>query len=141
MLAGLDRGLILGAMLVAQQAQRNAPVDTGRLKRSITQGRPYSKPVMRRAIDVGTNVEYAAIHEFGGQTPPHIIRPRTKSALAFEWPGAPSDLKPSKSGKHVFKHVNHPGATIPAQPYLRPALRQKKREVKAVIVKSVLGNI
>lgn len=141
MLAGLDRGLILAAMLVAQQAQRNAPVDTGRLKRSITQGRPYSKPMMRRAVDVGTSVEYAHIQEFGGQIPPHLIRPRTKEALAFEWPGAPGNLKPGKSGKYVFRFVNHPGATIPPQPYLRPALQQKRQEVKAVIVRSILGAI
>lgn len=53
---------------------------------------------------VGTNVEYAAIHQFGGETRPHVIRPRNKQALAF-------------NGR-VVKKVNHPGSKIPARPFL-----------------------
>ncbi len=53
---------------------------------------------------IGTNVEYAAIHQFGGHTRPHVIRPKTKQALAF--------------GGKVFKQVNHPGSNIPARPFL-----------------------
>lgn len=141
MTAGLDRGLILGAMLVAQQATRNAPIDTGRLKRSITQGRPYSKPLMRRAIDVGTNVEYAAVHEFGHTFKEMEIRAVRAKALAFKWPNAPADLPAGKGGLHYFKKITRPQITIPAQPYLRPALRQKRQEVKTVIVRSILGAI
>lgn len=75
-LAGLDRGLILAAQLVAQRATSRAPIDTGRLKRSITfghadgdiqQGRPYSRPGGSRAIDIGTNVSYARAQEFGNR--------------------------------------------------------------------------
>jgi phage gpG-like protein len=32
---------------------------------------------------VGTNLEYAAIHEYGGRTPPHVIEPKHAQALAF----------------------------------------------------------
>lgn len=53
---------------------------------------------------VGTNVEYAAIHQFGGKTKPHVILPRNKQALAF-------------NGR-VVKKVNHPGSDIPARPFL-----------------------
>lgn len=53
---------------------------------------------------VGTNVRYAAIHQFGGQTRPHVIRPRNKKALAF--------------GGRVVRSVNHPGSNIPARPFL-----------------------
>lgn len=53
---------------------------------------------------VGTNIEYAAIHQFGGETRPHEIRPRNKQALAF-------------NGR-VVKKVNHPGSKIPARPFL-----------------------
>lgn len=39
------------------------------------------------------------------------IRPKNKKALAFKWPGAPPIAgQPSKSGKHVFKSVQHPGS-------------------------------
>ncbi|MEW9901041.1 phage virion morphogenesis protein [Chitinivorax sp. PXF-14] len=54
---------------------------------------------------VGTNVKYAAIHQFGGQTRPHVIRPKNKKALAF--------------GGRVVRSVNHPGSNIPARPFLR----------------------
>jgi HK97 gp10 family phage protein len=138
-LAGLDRGLILAGQLVAQRATRRAPIDTGRLKRSITQGRPYSKSGGGRAIDVGTNVEYARIQEFGGTIPAQVIIPRNAEALAFKWPNAPANLPAGKGGLHYFKKVTRPQITIPAQPYLRPAIEESKRQVRAIIGKSVLG--
>ncbi len=148
-LAGLDRGLIEAAQLVAQRATGKAPIKTGRLKRSITfghatgdtiqQGRPYSTSGGRRAIDVGTNVVYARIQEEGGSIPAMTITPRTKQALAFKWPNAPTGLKPSKGGLFVFKSVNRPKITIPAQPYLRPALEESKGAINTIIGKSVLG--
>ena len=148
-LAGLDRGLILSGQLVAQRATRRAPIDTGRLKRSITfghasaqsiqQGRPYSRPGGGLAIYVGTNVIYARVMEFGHTFPSMIITPRTKHALAFKWPNAPSGLKPGKGGLFVFKSVNRPKITIPAQPYLRPALEESKKDVDTIIGRSVVG--
>lgn len=53
---------------------------------------------------VGTDLKYAAIHQFGGKTRAHEIRPRNKKALAF--------------GGRVVKKVNHPGSNIPARPFL-----------------------
>lgn len=74
--------------------------DTGRLAASIT------SRFTARSASVGTNVAYAAIHQFGGRTGPHVIRPKHKKALF--WSGA----------KHPVKSVNHPGSTIPARPFL-----------------------
>ena len=54
----------------------------------------------------GSDRVYAAIHQFGGKTRAHTIRPRSKKALA--WPG----------GKHPVKKVEHPGSDIPARPFL-----------------------
>lgn len=54
---------------------------------------------------VGTNKVYAAIHQFGGRTKPHVIRAKTKRALSF--------------GGIVVRQVNHPGSNIPARPFLR----------------------
>ena len=73
---------------------------TGRLRASIT--RIVGEDVLR----VGTNVVYAAIHQFGGKTPPRTIRPRDRKALA--WPGA----------AHPVRAVRHPGSKIPARPFL-----------------------
>ncbi len=56
---------------------------------------------------VGSDRRYAAIHQLGGTTPPTIIRPRFKRALA--WPGM-------KGGPYA--KVKHPGSKIPARPYL-----------------------
>lgn len=53
---------------------------------------------------VSTNKPYAAIHQFGGKTSPHVIRPKKKKALSIPHIG-------------VRKSVNHPGSVIPARPY------------------------
>lgn len=74
--------------------------ETGNLKRSI---QAESGP--DRAV-VGTNEPYAAIHQFGGTTRPHVIRPKNKKALS--WPGGPGPRK----------QVKHPGSKIPARPFL-----------------------
>lgn len=58
----------------------------------------------REAV-VGTNKIYGAIHQFGGKTRAHVIRPKNKRALSF--------------GGIVVRSVNHPGSDIPARPYLR----------------------
>lgn len=52
----------------------------------------------------GTNKAYAAIHQFGGTTRPHVIKPRYKRALAF--------------GGVIVSQVNHPGSKIRARPFL-----------------------
>lgn len=72
--------------------------DTGRLRRSFTvqAGDGWAA--------VGTNVAYAAIHQFGGKTKPHIIRPKKAKAL--------------KTPYGFFKSVKHPGSEIPARPFL-----------------------
>lgn len=75
-------------------------VDSGRLKNSIT-----SRSTAASA-EVGTNVKYAAIHQFGGKTKPHVIKPKNKKSIFF--PGA----------AHPVKMVNHPGSHIPARPFL-----------------------
>jgi len=63
-------------------------VNTSRLQTSFT------SEASAKQVEVSTNVEYAAIHQFGG-----VIRPKTKKALAF--------------GGIVRKSV-----TMPARPFL-----------------------
>ncbi len=64
------------AFRVQREAQQRAPVDSGLLKRSIN-----VRQRSRFFYTVGTNVQYAEAVERG--TRPHIIRPKTKKALAF----------------------------------------------------------
>ena len=75
--------------------------DTGRLRASITR-----RVRGGDTVEVGTNVVYAAIHQFGGKTGPRTIRPKRKKALA--WPGA----------RHPVRSVRHPGSKVPARPFL-----------------------
>lgn len=78
-------------------SKREAPVDTGQLRRSITHRVEASG---ERGV-VGTNVHYARpVHE-GSR--PHVIRPKRKKALY--WKGA----------RHPVGSVRHPGA--PGNPF------------------------
>ena len=139
--SGLRVGLILSGKLVSQRATRKAPRDTGRLKRSIHEGKPYNTGRTAMAIDVGTNVEYARIQEFGDPNE-LVIKPKTKKALSFSWPGAPFPPPKRKEGspyegKYVFAHVTRP--PVKAQPYLRPALNESVGDIRKLILKSVAG--
>lgn len=71
-------------------------------------------------------IPYAAIHEFGGRTRPHIIRPRLANALRF--PNM-SFVGGGGSPWIFARVVNHPGSNIPARPYMRPALAAKKDQI------------
>lgn len=53
----------------------------------------------------GSDVPYASIHNRGGRTKPHTIRPRRKKALKF-------------GRKKIFKRVNHPGSKIPKRQFI-----------------------
>lgn len=55
-----------------------------------------------------TNKVYAAIHNFGGKTKPHIIAPRNAKALAFL----------TGMQQVITRSVHHPGSNIPARPYM-----------------------
>lgn len=77
-------------------------VKSTRLRDSIAEAGPV---VTDNSVEVGTNVEYAAAHQFGARIPPHVITARPGSALNIP-------------GVGPRKRVNHPGATLPARPFL-----------------------
>lgn len=147
---GLIAGVTAGADLVAQRASDRAPVDKGRLARSVT--RDFIKEIEPFVVStlIGSNVEYARAQELGsglhadpnflpaGQSPAkYPIVPKFAKALAFEWPGGPTDhpAYDEESGLYFFTKVMHPG--VRAQPYLRPALAESKRDVRRLIFLSV----
>ncbi|WP_164273423.1 phage virion morphogenesis protein [Stenotrophomonas sp. B1-1] len=80
-------------------AQKKGP---GTLRESLHLQGSIRYQVEGEAVRIGTDVPYAAAHQFG--TPAWVIRPRNGKALA--WPGA----------AHPVKQVNHPG--LPARPFL-----------------------
>lgn len=86
--------------------------DTGGLAASISQhyGEDFAL--------VGSNKVYARIHQLGGKTAAHTIKPRHKKSLAF--------------GGRVVKKVSHPGSNIPARPFLGISPLARKKIINAL---------
>ena len=72
------------------------------------------------SVRIGTNRIYGAIHQFGGKTSAHVIKPKNKKALA--WPGA----------RHPVRGVHHPGSNIPARPFLGISRQDRDRILEVV---------
>lgn len=68
----------------------------------------------RAEAEIGTNLEYARIQEFGG-----TVRPVNGQFLRWV----------NDAGEEVFAR----SVTIPARPYLRPAFDLKEREAVAAM--------
>lgn len=89
-------------------------VDKGVLINSI-QKKDVTVTATSAKATVGTNVVYAAIHEFGG-----VIVPRHAAALVFR----------TKDGMwHTVKRV-----VMPARPYMRPAIDGGKNRIEQAVV-------
>ncbi len=101
-------------------------VKTGRLLRSITQGAADSRSRFESTATtsiayVGTNVEYAARWEYGGEQKAYTILPKNGKALHF-----------FVDGKSVFAaHVNMPARKLLPRPFLAPALAEMKPQIVA----------
>lgn len=99
--------------------------DSGQLAASVTSSHDAT------SATIGSNKIYAAIHQFGGKTKPHVIRARNKQALAF--------------GGIVRKSVNHPGSNIPARPFLpvdaQGNLQQDTQSAVMSVVNDYLRNV
>ncbi|PVX80045.1 phage virion morphogenesis protein [Paraburkholderia unamae] len=123
---GKGRGVLKSgawSLQIGQRVARSLKIlqASGRLASSITPA--YDATSAR----VGTNVVYAAIHQFGGQTRAHVIRPKNAKALHF--------------GGIFAKQVNHPGSKIPARPFLAitPSDGVAIEEAMANYLRNVVG--
>ena len=106
-------------------ASKASKAAKGQNPRKILIGRRYLEASIRYQADdngvrIGTDRIYAAIHQFGGKTRAHVIRPKKKKALA--WPGA----------RHPARAVNHPGSNIPARPFLGISRQDRDRILEVV---------
>lgn len=146
---GVRIGLDAWGALVAQRASLKAPVDTTQLAQSITYEVENFPELLTawRAI-IGTNIVYAGAQEFGSgihdPDQPHFIPipalgNLNAKTLAFEWPGAPAGMTPNAEGMFFFKSVLHPG--VPAQPYLRPALRETEDEGRSLLLQAIVTEL
>lgn len=123
-------------------------VQTGRLRQSMQ----TFIAADGSSATIGTNVEYARIHELGGQTAPHAIFPRNLGG-ALRFPrsrAAASLLTMTRRGKIrrgaynaallQFAHsVQHPGSVVPARPYMKPALEDSVADIEAIFVSHLLA--
>lgn len=116
----LERALHAAGQPIRNDAQVRAPVKTGTLRRSI-HSETAEKTDKRVSVLVGTDLEYAAIHEFGGE-----IRPRNARALVFEIDG---------------EVVVTQRVTMPARPYLRPAYDAQRDEAVRIFRKGVADQV
>ena len=103
--------------LRAKRQKGQTLTDSGRLRASITRNVRESGD----AVEVGTNVAYAGIHQFGGRTRPRTIRPRRRKALW--WPGLP----------HPVASVRHPGSKVPARPFLGVSRGDEARIIEIIV--------
>ena len=110
---------------------RKLYVDTGRLVRALVPNRP-GNIYRKRALPTGLELEYgidldvvpyARIHELGG-----TIVPRRKRVLAWVWEGprpqTPAEWRRARQEGRAAYALR---VTIPARPYLGPALNKTIR--------------
>lgn len=94
---------------------------TGTLRRSINREVRVNGGLIEGIV--GTNLAYAAIHEYGGVVPAHIIEARRARALAFT---------PRGSSEVIFRRrVEIPAVRMPERSFLRSALRELQPRIQA----------
>jgi phage gpG-like protein len=76
---------------------------------------------------LGTDVPYAAIHEYGGMIPAREILPQSARALAFPWQGR----------VRFFKRVELPPVQMPERSFLRSALAEMEPEIRSAMAAAV----
>lgn len=130
----MEKVVLREAKRIQADAKRLAPVETGRLRGSITAG-------VERDADgdivgtVGTNADYAAYVEFGtgpvGEASPKVLPPGASPAYRKDgW-----TYKDVKTGE--FRHTKGQ----PAQPFLYPAFKANEASVKENIAKAVRDSL
>lgn len=124
-------GRLLIEMVSAIRAKLNGPVlnrVSGRLQASITQNLTVTDQEVAGVIGAGKSIPYAAIHEFGGTTKPHDIRPKgNKAALAFT---------DGYGGTIFARVVHHPGSKMPERSYMRSTLADFSDRIRTALAKA-----
>ncbi len=114
--SGLQVALGEAGELVRKDAVMNCPVDTGRLRQSIT------SHVEGNSAIIGSNVEYAPYVEFGtGSKGDKSVAHTTKKQWTYY------------SGGRFFTTSGHA-----PKPFLVPALKNNSAEIKRIIRQAVM---
>jgi HK97 gp10 family phage protein len=136
----LELAVTAGALPIQNAAKDNAPMKTRTLSRSIHTEVTESDESHATAT-VGTDLVYAAIQEFGGTIVPKNAKflaiPVTDTAASYKPRMFPGKLHVQGYGGMVAMLVDEQGitqyalkssVTIPAHPYLRPALSEHTQD-------------
>ena len=105
--------LISVGLLTSGYAQDLCPVDTGRLRDSITHAYSTDTGDGSAVLLVGTNVEYAPYVELGHRQQPGRFVPKIKKRLVRAW--------------------------VPGKPFLRPAFENHTDEIEKIIYDTFKG--
>lgn len=76
---------------------------------------------------LGSDVPYAAIHEYGGRIPARMVLPKSGRALAFPWQGR----------GRFFKRVEVPAVHMPERSFLRSALAEMAPQIREALAEAV----
>lgn len=105
---------------------RRGPKTLGRVSSTLLRSLRGSKTrVSSSGIEsaLGTNLEYAGVHEYG--TRPYVIRPKNRRFLRFSTP----------RGIIFAKQVNHPG--FPARRWLSTGIQERESNYSAALSKAI----
>lgn len=126
------QSLRLSAEVVLRRATENVSgrilnVDTGTLRRRLS----YRIFDDRGVAQVGSPTVYAPIHEYGGTIhhpggTAYFFRPHSDLAVF---------LSNQKAGNQPFPRTKPHIITIPARPWLRPALADSKGDIQTIFTK------
>ncbi len=138
------KALMVGGLVVERRAKQNIReqqlIDTGLLRESIS-----ASAVTDLVVQIGTSLVYAAIHEFGGEITPknrqYLAIPLTNESRNRGPRDYPEPLRfvPIADGALLVdnagdaQYVLRDSVTIPARPYLRPAIDTNRQEIEDAI--------
>lgn len=125
-IGAVEGALVKAGLLIERDAKRLCPVDTGRLRASISY-RLISAGTEVLAVEVGTNVQYAPYVEFG--TRPHFPPPEALKRWA--------KLHGMKPGAEfaIARKIAVEGT--PPKPFLFPALNANKSKIERLVIEAV----
>jgi HK97 gp10 family phage protein len=132
-LTGAEKGIKKAAVKIQTAAKLLAPVDTGRLRNSITV--QTEKTLSEATATVGTNVKYAPYMEFG-----------TGSVGAASKKELPPDLNIKYTSKKFWVYKDEKGEFKrshgnPAKPFLYPAIKEVEPDIEKYVVEAIREEI
>lgn len=140
--SAINQALYQKILTLALKMERNVKVGklngqvlnriSGALSRSIQHEVVRTENSVLGKVFSSGDVKYAAIHEYGGVTAPHIIVPKKASVLAFMG---------SNGGMVFAKKVNHPGSKMPERSFLRSTLTDMSTEISLGMKDAVIRAI